>query len=209
MRWRPWSPNTGRSHRSASPARRIPRRRGNTFPDLDIRTSRLLLRELRETDVPEVVAGASDEVTQRWLPLPWPYTEHHATMFVTRLAPAMRVSGHGTVRALEYDGNFAGVIDLKRTDWTARVTEIGYWTMPGFRGLGLTTEAASAITRWALADLGFERVELRVPPENRASNRVAVKSGFALEGILRNAGQIRAGRVDLAVYSRIRADLTE
>ncbi|WP_197686001.1 GNAT family N-acetyltransferase [Actinoplanes derwentensis] len=184
----------------------MPHRRGRTFPDLDIRTDRLLLRELRETDVPEVVAGASDEVTQRWLPLPWPYTEQHATLFVTRLAPALRVSGHGVVRVLEYDGYFAGVIDLKRTDWTARVTEIGYWSMPGFRGLGLATEAASALTRWALEDLGFERVELRVPPGNLASNRVAVKSGFVLEGVARNAGQVRTGRVDLAIYSRIRSD---
>ncbi|WP_430780478.1 GNAT family N-acetyltransferase [Actinoplanes sp. G11-F43] len=173
---------------------------------MDIRTGRLLLRELRETDVPEVTAGASDEVTQRWLPLPWPYTEQHAAIFVTRLAPAMRASGHGMVRALEYDGYFAGVIDLKRTDWTARVTEIGYWTMPGFRGLGLTTEAASALTTWALERLGFERVELRVPPGNLASNRVAVKSGFVLEGVARNAGKVRTGRVDLAVYSRIRSD---
>lgn len=156
--------------------------------------------------MPEVVAGSSDEVTQRWLPLPWPYTERHATILVTRLAPAMRVSGHGMVRALEYDGCFAGVIDLKRTDWTARVTEVGYWAMPGFRGLGLATEATSALTTWALEELGFERVELRVPPGNLASNRVAVKAGFVREGVARNAGNLRTGRVDLAVYSRIRSD---
>ncbi|GAA0440433.1 N-acetyltransferase [Actinoplanes capillaceus] len=199
MRWRPWLPNT-RPRRSANP------RRAHTFPDLVLRTDRLVLRELRESDAGDVVAGASDEITQRWLPLPRPYTERHALLLINRLAPGTRATGRGLIRAVEHAGVFAGVIDLKRADWMARSVEIGYWAMPGVRGRGVTTEAVTVLTRWVLHDFGFERVELRAAPGNRASHRVAVKAGFVAEGVARSAGTLRTGRTDLTVYSRIRAD---
>jgi RimJ/RimL family protein N-acetyltransferase len=176
------------------------------FPDLVLKTDRLTLRALRESDAADVVTGASDAITQRWLPLPRPYTMEHALTFITKLAPGMQAAGHGLVRALESDGAFVGVIDLKRTDWVARVTEIGYWAMPGLRGRGLLTEATAALARWAIEDFSFERVELRIAPENEGSIRVAEKAGFVREGVARSAGFIHDGRVDLAIYSRIRSD---
>jgi RimJ/RimL family protein N-acetyltransferase len=196
MRWRPLWQST-----------KVTQPRSARFPDLVLRTERLVLRPLRESDVPDVVAGASDPVTQQWLPLPRPYTPEHARAFVNRLAPGLHAIGHGVVRAIEQDGRFAGVIDLKRTDWIARVTEMGYWAMPGFRGRGVMTEATVALSTWALQEAGFERVELRIPPGNVASNRVAVKSGFTREGVARNAGCVHGTRLDLAIYSRIADDL--
>ncbi|BBH66046.1 N-acetyltransferase [Actinoplanes sp. OR16] len=172
-----------------------------------LRTDRLVLRPLRESDAPDVVAGACDPVTQQWLPLPRPYTIEHARAFVNRLAPGLHAIGHGVVRAIEVDGAFAGVIDLKRTDWVARVTEMGYWAMPEFRGRGVMTEATVALSRWALGDAGFERVELRIAPGNIASNRVAIKSGFTREGVARSAGYVHGNRLDLVIYSKIIQDL--
>ena len=111
------------------------------------------------------------------------------------------------MRALGYGSELAGVIDLKRTDWVHRETEIGYWAAPGFRGLGLMTEAVAALARWVLGEQGFERAELRAATGNIASARVAVKAGFGYEGVARNAGVIHDGRVDLAIYSMIPSDL--
>ena len=177
------------------------------FPDLMLRTERLVLRPLEESDVDAVVVAASDPITQRWLPLPRPYTRAHAEDFVRKWAPAQQDSGDGIVRALGYGADIAGVIDLKRTDWQHRETEVGYWAAPRFRGLGLMTEAVAALARWVLAEQGFERAELRVATGNTASARVAVKAGFAYEGVARNAGIVHDGRVDLAIYSMIPSDL--
>jgi RimJ/RimL family protein N-acetyltransferase len=96
---------------------------------------------------------------------------------------------------------------VKRTDWRARTTEIGYWVAPWGRNLGLATEATAAIARWVLVDCGFERLELRAATGNIASQRVAEKAGFVREGVARNAGITHGGRVDLVVFSLTRADL--
>jgi RimJ/RimL family protein N-acetyltransferase len=177
------------------------------FPDVELRTQRLTLRPLREGDIDAIVVAASDATTQRWLPLPNPYAREHAESFVREVAPATRESGAGLILAIEMDGGLAGVIDFKKTDWRHQETEIGYWTAPGYRGRGVMTEATIAVSRWALTELGFERVVLRIAPGNTHSRRVAENAGFRCEGIARNAGIVHDGRVDLAIYALIPADL--
>ncbi|WP_197688075.1 MULTISPECIES: GNAT family N-acetyltransferase [unclassified Actinoplanes] len=166
------------------------------------------MRPPHEGDVDAIAAAASDQETQRWLPLPFPYERGHAVTFVAETVPAARASGAGLVRAVECDGVLAGVIDLKKTDWRHRATEIGYWATPAARGQGVITEATAALSRWVLTGAAFERVVLRIAPANAASVRVAEKAGFTFEGVARNAGMVHGARVDLAIYSLIPADLT-
>jgi RimJ/RimL family protein N-acetyltransferase len=177
------------------------------FPDVVVRTERLTLRPLREDDVDVMVAAVMDPDVQRWLPLPNPYSRAEGLSYVGELAPAARTSGRGLVRGIEMDGGLVGLIDLKRTDWRHRETEIGYWATPAARGRGVMTEATVALSRWALAEAGFERVVLRIATGNAASRRVAEKAGFTYEGTARNAGIVHTGRVNLAIYSLIPADV--
>ena len=179
----------------------------HVFPDVVITTDRLVLRPFRSSDAAAAYAAANDPVTQKWLPLPRPYTREVAADWVDRLSHQIRESGDGVVRAIEADGELAGCIDLKHTDWESRVTEIGYWSSPGWRGKGVMTEAAAGLARWALAEAGFERIEIRVAPGNAASLRVAEKAGFVREGVARNAGYTHDGRTDLVIFSLIPADL--
>lgn len=181
-----------------------------TFPDASLRTDRLLLRWYRATDAPEVQLAVNDPDIQRWLPLPNPYGLADAEAWVTQLAPGIRDRGDGIEWAAERlaDGRLAGSFGLKRTDWRARTSEIGYWVAPWARGKGLASEAVCAIGRWLLVDQGFERLELRAATANLASQRVAEKAGFTREGVARNAGFTHAGRVDLVIFSLVRADLT-
>ena len=94
-----------------------------------------------------------------------------------------------------------------RTDWRARSSEIGYWVAPWARGHGLAAEAVEAVARWLLLEQRFERMVQGAATGNRASQRVAEKSGMTREGVARNAGFTNAGRVDLVVFSFVSADL--
>jgi RimJ/RimL family protein N-acetyltransferase len=179
----------------------------SSFPDVVLTTERLTLRPFRPSDAAAVAAAVNDVETQTWLPLPRPYTSAHAERWCSVDALAAMTSGRGLVRAVESDARLAGAIDLKRTDWVARVTEIGYWTAPDARRKGLTTDAVRALATWVLRDMRFARVELRIATGNAASLRVAEKAGFVREGVARSAGYVHAGRVDLVIYSLIQADL--
>jgi RimJ/RimL family protein N-acetyltransferase len=174
------------------------------FPELRARVGSVMLRPFDATDVPAVAVACNDALIQRWLPLPRPYTREHALNWCTRLSREQRERGDGLALAMTTEaGELIGAIDLKKTDWRARVTEIGYWTAPRMRSAGHATAAAAYLARWAL-DAGMERVELTAATGNRASQRVAEKAGFGFEGIMRNAGFTHAGRVDLCLYALTR-----
>jgi RimJ/RimL family protein N-acetyltransferase len=177
------------------------------FPDTTLAVDGLVLRPFEEGDIPAVVEACNDELTQRWLPLPWPYTEADGRQFCCEIAPRLWAEGDGVHLAIVTEaGELAGNVGLKRTDWRAHVTEIGYWAVPRHRGRGYMTAAVRALARWALEGR-MQRVELRAATGNLASQRVAEKAGFVAEGVLRNAGFVHGGRVDLKVYSLTRADL--
>ncbi|WP_329183483.1 GNAT family protein [Actinacidiphila glaucinigra] len=81
------------------------------------------------------------------------------------------------------------------------------WVSPWARGRGIAAEATRALATWLLADQGFQRLELRAATGNTASQRVAAKAGLRREGVLRDAGFVHTGRVDLVVFSLVRGDL--
>jgi len=83
---------------------------------------------------------------------------------------------------------------------------IGYWLLPESRGRGLATRAVRIVSRWAFDVLGLARLQLLAEPSNVASQRVAERSGFQREGVLRSYAEIDGRRVDYVMFSRLRGD---
>ncbi|AIQ45089.1 acetyltransferase [Paenibacillus sp. FSL R7-0273] len=102
-------------------------------------------------------------------------------------------------------GILVGSSGLHRIDWQTRKFEIGYWVRTSYSRQGYITEAVQAIADFAVAELGANRIEIRCDARNVHSARVAERSGFTLEGILRNDkcdvdGQLR----DTMIFARVR-----
>ena len=55
-------------------------------------------------------------------------------------------------------------------------------------------------------DLGLNRLEARVVPENLPSIRLLNSLGFHFEGILRQSEKSNGGFIDVMVYSRLKMD---
>ncbi|MDO5287759.1 MAG: GNAT family N-acetyltransferase [Actinomycetia bacterium] len=177
-----------------------------TFPRPELSDGTLVLRALRPDDVPGIVRACRDQQTQRWLPLKRDYDDADARDYI-ELAGPVQSSGDGMLFAIEVAGDFAGAIDLKKTDWVVKSTEIGYWVVPEHRGHGLAGRAASLLADWVLTQMRFERVVIQVAAGNEASLRAARQAGFRFEGVARRAGTTHSGVVDLHVFSKISDDL--
>lgn len=79
-------------------------------------------------------------------------------------------------------GAFAAQIYIGVVNWTLPEFEIGYFADVDHAGQGLVTEAVKAALDFVFSDLGAWRVQLGCDDTNRASRRVAEKSGMILEG---------------------------
>jgi RimJ/RimL family protein N-acetyltransferase len=169
--------------------------------ELRLRDDRIALRRWREADAPAVHAACQDPEILRWIPvIPRPYTLEHARAFVTG------ASGFGPHQfAMLLDDRIVGSIGLQES--TTRSAVLGYWCVPEVRGRGIATRALRLLTRYGFEELGLERLELTVDPDNVASQRVAEKAGFTREGVLRSHTLHPDGRRrDAILYSRLPAD---
>ncbi|MDF3299758.1 GNAT family N-acetyltransferase [Streptomyces tropicalis] len=190
----------------------------STFPTISISTERLVLRPLDEDDVPALAAMMNDEQVASWTDVPQPFGEDRARTWITGHAPAERAAGRGLDLAVTefLTQRLVGVVQLTRTDWHVRSTELSYIVAPWARGEGYASEAALATARWLFRDQKFERVELRTAADNTASQQVAQKIGCISEGVLRNAciAHVRTEdggwtdlRTDFIVWSLLPEDL--
>lgn len=161
------------------------------FPD-QFTTERLLLRSPRPGDGAVLYAAVREtlEDLRAWpASLPWALAEP---------APARSESfcrqGHAAFLArtdlplliFRRDSDIlVGSTGLHRFDWSVPKFEIGFWGRRGQRGQGLITEAVRGLVEFARRELGAQRLECFCDEANQPSRRVAERSGFALEGILR------------------------
>jgi ribosomal-protein-serine acetyltransferase len=92
---------------------------------------------------------------------------------------------------------------LHDIDWQGRQCDTGYWVRKTAQGQGFATEAANAMVRYAFAALGMQRIGLTYSGGNQASERIAKKLGFNLEGVQKGANVLPGGRnADRYCYAR-------
>ncbi len=166
-------------------------------PDPPLTDGVVTLRQWDERDVPTLVECIDgDEEMIRWMDaIPQPYLDSEARTWIQQAS-----SFWIHVRASE--SRYGCGID-------ERVGEVGYWLRSDARGRGLTSRAVRLVSRWSFEELGCERLQLRADSDNAASQRVAGKTGFTREGVLRsvhfNPRQQR--RVDFVMFSLLPGEL--
>jgi len=102
-------------------------------------------------------------------------------------------------------GQLVGSSGLHQIDWQVRKFEIGYWVRTSFESQGFVTEAVHAITNFAIQELQANRIEIRCDSRNARSARVAERSGYTLEGILRNDNcDVNHSLRNTMVFSKVR-----
>jgi RimJ/RimL family protein N-acetyltransferase len=166
----------------------------------------IVLREWERADLPVLVAAGRDPVVSRFrysLPrsdaeaLDWICAVERDRLAGERLELAVTVSSTGAAA-----GSIA-LADLEHGNGMLR-----YWLLPDGRGQGLATRAVRLMAGWAFDELGLGRVALFVERENLASQAVAARCGFVLEGVLRQHMEGRDGhRVDSLLYSVLPGEL--
>lgn len=167
------------------------------------------LRPWREEDVPAVAIACNDPLIQLYTNVPRPYDEDDAHAFIVA-APGRRIAGDALDMAIGAadDDRVLGAIGLYVDRHDRERAEVGYWVAPEARGRGVVGRALAFFSRWALADGGFVRLDLRAAAENTASCRAAERCGFVREGTMRAAWYRGPQRGDMAFYSLLRSDLT-
>ncbi|CAM5501001.1 GNAT family N-acetyltransferase [Streptomyces tanashiensis] len=165
----------------------------------------LLMRPWEPADAPVFLSAYQDEELRRWhTRRPSTGTQVLEWFDAYRQDWEREKGGHW---AITRDGTeVLGRIALRGLDFDDGVADVAYWVLPAARGAGVASRALSALSVWALDEIGFHRLELDHSTRNPASCGVAVKCGYALEGTKRSAALHDDGRHDMHLHARVRGE---
>ncbi len=178
----------------------------------ELRSDRLLLRPYRAEDA-EALFAAVEESRDHLRPwVSWVDTfvsVEDARDYCLRCAANWLLRTDLTLGIFESEsGRYLGGTGFHTPNWELRSFEIGYWIRATAAGQGYVTEAVRLLVELAFGQLAARRVELRCDPRNEPSRRVAERTGFILEGHLRNAVLVSDGLADALVFALVPEDVT-
>ena len=169
--------------------------------ELDLPGGRI--RSWRPGDEPSLARHADSR--KIWLNVrdrfPHPYTLAAAEEWVAMASAA----DPQTQFAIEVGGEAAGGIGLfLQQDVERYSAEIGYWLGEAYWGRGIATAAVQRFTDYAFDAFGLCRIYASVFVSNEGSIRVLEKTGYQLEGRLRQAAVKDGQVVDGLLYATVR-----
>jgi RimJ/RimL family protein N-acetyltransferase len=175
-------------------------------PDPPLQDDLLRLEQLTQAYLPEMLEMSNDPDVVRFTRIPAGADRTFVRGWIKRYE---RGWGDGScagfaIRGL--DDAFLGFAAIVEVDLDRREGEIGYMVVPTARGRGIAPRAVELLTRWGFDELGLIRLELRIDVQNPASERVAERSGYQRDGVLRNVHVKDGLRSDTGVWSRLAED---
>ncbi|WP_145911232.1 GNAT family N-acetyltransferase [Kitasatospora viridis] len=163
----------------------------------------LVLRPWQPADAPAFLAAYQDPEIRRWHTRR-PHSEADVHAWFDRYHQDWERERGAHWAVARSDGEVLGRIASGSWDFDDGIAGVSYWVLPSARGAGVATLAVTALAAWALEEIGFHRLQLDHSTRNRASCRVATKSGFLLEGTKRGAAVHDDGRHDMHLHARLR-----
>ncbi|WP_317636574.1 GNAT family protein [Xylocopilactobacillus apicola] len=99
---------------------------------------------------------------------------------------------------IEKSGEVVGVIDFHNIQGSN--AEIGYWLGAEYQHQGIMSQAVKSLIARLAPVMKLHRVVIKTDPSNKASQNVALKAGFTLEGIEHGAVLNNGEYKDYEVY---------
>lgn len=174
-----------------------------SFPEPQLSDGVVTLRPWRDKDASVKAVWGRDAVIVRWTGVPAGYTEEAA---LARAVATEETRKAGRAVALAIVDATSGVVlgscDIRRPDAEdPALGEVGYLLAPHARGRGAATRAVGLLIDWSFRELGMERVQALIHPDNPPSARVLERVGFQREGLLRRCRPGKSRREDRILYA--------
>lgn len=182
----------------------LPMRPMNGVP-LELETTRLLLRELREADFPFLLQHYSDKAISKFTLLHFTTIEEVREHFQLYCDPGQKSRVKLGIELKEGRQLIGTVCFL---DWctTHNVAELGYDLKPAFWGHGYMTETLVEFLKYGFDEMRLNRVEATTHVSNIPSQKLLRRVGFLQEGKLRQKYYNGQEYQDELIFSLLREE---
>ncbi len=177
----------------------------NTFPQFDL--GNVVLREKRESDAEDFYYHYCDPKVNQFILCDMPVDVEQARKDIAYWR-SLFYHGSGIYFAItdKLTDKMIGAIGLSGYNSYQKRIEISYDLSPHYWRRGITSRAVSCIVKYAFDHFGVNRIEASVATANTPSKNLLIKSGFTLEGILRQHRYHKGYFCDVYFLSMLRDD---
>jgi ribosomal-protein-alanine N-acetyltransferase len=107
---------------------------------------------------------------------------------------------------VEADGQVAGTVSAREFSRVQGRIEVGYMLAEPYLGRGIGTRALTLLLERLFTVPELHRIWLTTTAENLASQGLARKLGFVLEGVLREHSVVQGRRIDQQLWGLLRPE---
>ena len=170
---------------------------------MTIETDRLTLRPWEDADAPELLELARDPEVAVLLGS----DSHAGTPEAPAAVPSVERGPESYAVIDRRTGELLGSMSLEPTGSGPLTYELGFWTGAPFRGYGYATEAARALVRHAVAELGATRVRASCRAHDACAQAVLEACGLVRTDGHEPDGSLPSGRQDAGTEGTLRFEL--
>lgn len=105
---------------------------------------------------------------------------------------------------LKENAQVIGTVGFHAWAFSHNRAEIGYELNVNYHGKGYACEALTAVISYVFQDMGLNRIEALVYPQNEASERLLQRIGFQLKGLLKQYAFFRDTYVNLNMFALLK-----
>ena len=174
----------------------------NFQPFPTITTGRLILRQLSDSDAPEIFVLRSDERILKYIDIAKANNLDDALAFIHKINNF--IAENECIYwgiTLKEDDKLIGTICMWNILKDHYRAEVGFVLHPDHQGKGLMSEALAAILNYAFSDMKLHSIEGRVHPANAASIKLMERNKFIREAYFKEDYYCNGKFGDTAVYS--------
>jgi ribosomal-protein-alanine N-acetyltransferase len=154
----------------------------NFSPFPELKTGRLILRQLNESDDNILYSLRSDSEVNRFLDRPPADNVQEVRQFIRKILDGIQRNEwiYWAIR-LKNSPELIGTVCLWNFSDDGKTAETGYELLPSFSGYGYMNETLKAVIRFAFRTLSLHRIEAWTHRENYRSTRLLLNNGFILD----------------------------
>ncbi|HSD63851.1 MAG TPA: GNAT family N-acetyltransferase [Ignavibacteriaceae bacterium] len=167
-----------------------------------IRTQRLLLRQIKHSDLNDIFFLRSDERVMKYLDRPRDKSTSDTYEFIQKIIDAEK-NNEGITWAITLKNKIKliGTIGFWRIQKEHYRAEIGYTLHPDFWGKGIMREALSEVVNYGFNVMKLHSIEANVNPDNTSSIKLLERNGFWREAYYKENYFFNGKFIDTVIYS--------
>lgn len=173
------------------------------FPNqVQIESSRLILRKIEIKDAVELFALRSNPVIMKYIDRPPLADVEEATMLIQKMQnDFLNNQGINWAITLKPSDLLIGSIGFWRIDKENHRTEIGYMLQSKHQGKGIMSEAMDLAISFAFEVMKVHSIEANTNPQNEASIQLLLGKGFEQEAYFKEHYYFDGKFLDSAIFS--------